>query len=178
MAEFATLARPYAEAVLGLAKASGDFTQWSDDLRLLTMIVKDSAIAVVIANPRIEKSVLTNLLLDICADKIGSEAQNLVKVLIDNNRLSIVPYIAQEYEMLKAQQQGYETVELTSAFPVTEPQEQELSATLQKRLGKTVNISVKTDESLMGGWLVRVGDQVIDASIKGRLQQLATELRR
>jgi len=179
MAEFATLARPYAEAVFEIAKEEKDFDSWAENLDFLTHVIKDPLVAQVIKNPKVSKESLRNILLDICREKISSEiAMNLVKMLIDNNRLSIIPHLAEQYEQLKAEHLGYATVDLISTYQVKAHQRQTIESILKKRLGKAVDINTTIDRDLIGGWLIRIGDQVIDLSIKGRLQQLATELRR
>lgn len=177
MAENATLARPYAEALFQLAKETNKLEVWSDNLTILTAIVEDSEMATVIANPRVEKSTLTSLLLEVCCnEQTGAESKNLIKLLVDNRRVPVVPQIAQQYEQLKAQHQGYLKVEIASSYPLNPEQQQEIETVLQKRLGKAVDINITVDQSLLGGWLIRAGDEVIDLSVKGRLERLTTEL--
>jgi F-type H+-transporting ATPase subunit delta len=178
MAEFATLARPYAEAVFDLAVEANNFDEWSDNLNFLATVIEDPTMAPVIANPQVNKNTLASLLLDVCKEQFSEAANNLLKILVDNNRLLAIPQLAVQYEQLKAQHQGYLNVEIASPYPINTEQQQELETALQKRLGKAVDISMTVDKSLLGGCLIRAGDKVIDASIKGRLQQLAAELRR
>jgi F-type H+-transporting ATPase subunit delta len=177
MAEFATLARPYAEAVFELAVETGNFDEWSNNLSFLSTVIEEPSMAKVIANPEIGKHTLTRILLDIGNDYFSTLGQNLVKMLIDNHRLPVTPQIALQYERLKAQHQGYLQVEIASAYPVEPEQQQEIETILQKRLGKAIDITTYIDKSLLGGWLIRTGDDVIDLSIKGHLQRLAFELR-
>jgi F-type H+-transporting ATPase subunit delta len=178
MAEYATLARPYAEAIFELAKDTGTLDVWSDNLAYLTTIVTEPTMVAIIANPRVEKATLTKLMLDIGGDlNTSQELQNLIRLLIDNRRLSAVPRIAEQYEQLKAQHQGYLKVEITSSYPVSPDQQQHIETVLQKRLGKAVDINITIDQSLLGGWLIRAGDEVIDLTLKGRLDRLATGLR-
>jgi F-type H+-transporting ATPase subunit delta len=178
MAELATLARPYAQAVFDLAVAADNFEEWSNNLNFLTTVVKEPAMAAVIANPQIAKTTLTGILLDICKGSLSDAGHNLVKIMVANNRLLAIPAMTFQYEQLKAQHQGYLKVNIALPYPISPPQQQQLETVLQKRLGKSVDINITEDESLMGGCLIRAGDEVIDVSIKGRLQQLATELRR
>jgi len=179
MAEFATLARPYAEAVFEIAKEDNSFDIWSENLDFLTMIIKDPMMAKITINPRVSKVDLSIILLDICVEKISTNVgKNLIKMLVDNNRLSIVPQLAEQYERLKAGHLGYVKVDVISTYVVKVQQREKIEAVLKERLGKAVNINTTIDRDLIGGWLIRIGDQVIDLSIKGRLQQLATELHR
>jgi F-type H+-transporting ATPase subunit delta len=174
MAELATLARPYSEAVFQLAKSTDDFDEWSESLKFLVQVVSDAAMTEVVSNPRVDHSALKRILLDVGEGHFSDLGKNLVKMLVDNNRLSAIPQIAIQYEQLKAQYQGYVKVEIVSTYAVKPPQQQEIEAILRRRLGRAVNVSTTIDRSLMGGWLIRVGDQAIDLSIKGRLRQLAS----
>jgi len=178
MAEFATLARPYANAVFDLAVEADNFDDWSNDLNFLTTVIEDPIIDKVIVNPQVDKDTLTRLLFDICDDNLEREGKNFFKILLDNNRLQAIPQIAFQYEQLKAQHQGYLNVEIFTPYPVEPQQQQEIETALKRRLGKTVDVNMALDKSLLGGCLIRAGDDVIDVSMKGHLQRLATELRR
>jgi F-type H+-transporting ATPase subunit delta len=173
MAELATLARPYAEAVFDTARESEDFALWSETLSFLTSVLENPMVNAVIAHPRIDKNTVRRILLDICESQMTDIGVNLVKVLMDNDKLSIIPHIAFQYERLRSEYQGYVEVEIASAYPVTPVQQQQAEAALQRRLGKGIVIKITIDNTLIGGWLIRIGDQVIDLSIRGRLQQLA-----
>lgn len=177
MTEFATLARPYAQAAFELAVEAGNFDEWSNNLNFLATVVKDPTMADVIANPEVGKKTLIRLLHDIGDGHLDEPGKNLVKLLVDNHRLPVMPQIAFQYEKLKAQHQGHVQVEITSAFPVESQQQQEIESILKKRLGKAVDITTRLDKTLLGGWLIRAGDDVIDLSIKGHIQRLAFELR-
>jgi len=177
MAELATLARPYAEAVFDLAKESGDLDVWSKTLAFLSTVIDDSTMAAVIANPRVTKEQLVNILLDVGSEALDDQAKNLVKMLVDNNRVAIVPALAVLFEQLRAEAQGRVQVEVSSAYALSDSQQQELGTVLEKRLGKAVDISVKIDDSLTGGFIVHADNKVIDVSLRGRLEQVAAELR-
>lgn len=176
MSESQTLARPYAEAVLDLAKSANSFDEWSKDLEFLSKVAQDKSIVELVSNPSLGKTTLSDILLDICGDKISQEGKNLLRLLIDNQRLMVLPELAVQYEKLRAQHQQYVNVEITSAFFVVEEQKQEIESTLKQRLGKAVNITTRVDTDLIGGWVIRAGDEVIDISLQGRLAQLAAEL--
>lgn len=178
MAELATLARPYAEAVFKLAKQTENgFAHWSDALGLLNAVMQDSEVAAICANPRIEKDAQTALILDICAEQLSQEAVNLVKVLAENGKLRMLPEVARQFEALKAEHEGYISVDLISTYAVKAQQKQQVAQALKERFGKDVEIEASIDRSLLGGWIIRAGDQVLDLSIRGRLQQLAADLR-
>jgi len=176
MAELATLARPYADAVFELARDAGTLDQWSEDLTFLTAVTKAPEMAELIKNPKVEKATLSQITLDISGSHISEAAKNLVKLLIDNGKLAVTQQLAAQYEVLKAEHQARVNVEITSAYPVEDTQREQIEVSLQKRFGKSVSITVTEDKELIGGWLIRTGDQVIDLSVKGRLQTIAAEL--
>lgn len=177
MTELSTLARPYAEALFDLAKETQAFETWSQSLAFLTALVQEPHMERIIANPRIDKATLTRLLLDICEEHTTPEVNNLIKLLVENHRLPVIPHIATQFEELKTQHQGQVKVQIISSYPVNAQQQKEVETVLEKRLGKAVDINIILDETLVGGWIIRAGDEVVDLSIKGRLEQLATELR-
>lgn len=176
MSELATLARPYAEAIAALAKQDDSFDKWSEDLANLVAIISDSDMKAIIYNPRIAKDTLKKLMLDVC-ETVSDATKNLIKVLVDNQRLEVIPQIVEQYETLKSEYKGYAKVEIISAYEVSPEQQQAVINSMSSRLGKAVTITVSHDASLMGGWLLRVGDEVTDLSVRGRLQKLSAELR-
>lgn len=178
MAEFATLARPYAKAVFDLAVETDKLDDWSNRLKFLTAVVKDSTMATVIANPKVDQDTLTSLLLDVCDEHLDNEGINLLKILLDNNRLQAIPSLTFQYKELKARHQGYLNVEIVSPYPVEPVQQEEIETALRKRLNKNVDVNITLKKSLIGGCLIRAGNEVIDVSMKGHLQRLAAELRR
>ncbi len=176
MSELATLARPYAAAVFKRAKETQATSQWSQSLAFLSAVMKNEDISALVDNPRVNKQRLSALMLDICQGQVNEENENLLKLLIDNNRLSLLPFITSLFEAFKADDEGYEEVEVLSAYSLSKEAKQDLTATLEKTLGKKIHMNVTVDKSLIGGVLVRAGDRVIDGSIRGRLQQLAKRL--
>jgi F-type H+-transporting ATPase subunit delta len=146
-------------------------------LKFLQTIIEDPLMTTIIANPQIDKGTITRLCLDLGESTLNEAGKNLVNLLVDNRRLRAISSLVLQYEELKAQHQGYLEIEIATPYEVTPSQQQQLESILQRRLGKAIRVNVTLDQSLLGGWLIRTGDQVIDASIKGRLQRLATELR-
>jgi len=176
MSELATLARPYAAAVFKRAKETNASKDWSKKLAFLTAVLGDDSISRVIDDPKVSKSSLQTLLLDICEGQLDLEGQNFLKLLIENNRLSLVPAITELFETYKAEDEGSIEIDVTTAFEFTDEAKKKFSATLKKVFGKKVSMKVTVDSALIGGVLVRAGDQVIDASVRGQLQQLAQRL--
>lgn len=176
MSELSTLARPYAEAVFKRALETKAVSEWSDMLAFLALVMQDDEMAAVIANPKVTQEQLTQLLLDICQDQLQKEGVNFLKLLVQNDRLLLAPQISELYESHKAEHEGYVDVEVVSAYALTKEEQNKFATTLKKQLGKKVHITTSIDKNLIGGFIAKAGDMVIDGSIKGQLQQLAKKL--
>ncbi|MEE9356002.1 MAG: F0F1 ATP synthase subunit delta [Methylococcaceae bacterium] len=173
MLELRTLARPYAEAVFKRSKETSSAAEWSEMLRFLASLVKNEQLLSIIENPRISNEKLQSLLIDICAEHISKEGENFIRLLLQNNRLKLIPYVQTLFEEFRADDEGYLEVTVQSAFSLDAQQVKKLSTKLKNVLEKEVRLNVEIDKSLIGGILVRAGDRVIDGSVKGQLQQLA-----
>ena len=171
-----TIARPYAEAVFARAVETDKLDLWSDILDLLATASKDPALSGLIASPKLDKAQMTELMLDIGGARLSDEGQNLVRMLVANGRLSTLPEIASHFEVRKAEHQGLLEVQVKSAFPMQPAQEQQLAEALKRKLGREIRITSEEDPGLIGGFRLRAGDMVIDASVSGQLSQLANEL--
>jgi F-type H+-transporting ATPase subunit delta len=176
MSELLTLARPYAEAVFKRALEKKSVSEWSDTLEFLSVVMQDKEMTTVISNPKVSQEQLTQLLLDICQDQLKKEGINLLKLLIQNERLILAPQIYELYEAYKAEHEGYVDVEVISAYALTKEEQKKFATTLGKKLDKTVHITTSVDKTLIGGYIAKAGDKVIDGSVKGQLQQLANKL--
>ncbi|MBI3561094.1 MAG: F0F1 ATP synthase subunit delta [Gammaproteobacteria bacterium] len=176
MAEKSTIARPYAQAVFELAKASGDYTPWTRLLQRAARVVVDPALSKYIDNPLVSKDTLAALLLEVLAEQLIPQGKSFLQVLVENKRLAVVPEIAVIFEQLRADAERRIDAEVISAFPLSPAQQQVISAGLKKRLGREVNLVAKVDAALIGGAVVRAGDMVIDGSVTGQLEKLAYAL--
>lgn len=177
MAEAVTIARPYAVAVYRLAQEKKALAQWSETLSLLNAVVTDPQMQAVIDDPKFGAADVERLVLAICGDKLDAAGANLVKLLVEYDRLALIPEITAIYEELKAQEEGTLEAEITAATELTKAQVKALVEQLQKKFGKQVEASVKVDPEIIGGIKIVVGDTVIDASVRGRLQELAYTLK-
>ncbi len=175
-ADAITIARPYAEAVVARAEESDSLDSWSQMLGFLKLVVADPAVAPVVSNPLVDRKALSDLLLEIGGEHLNDEGGNLVRLLVQNNRLALVPEIDTLFEALKAEKQRTLNVHVTSAFALKPEQEKSIAAALKAKLGRDVTISSEKNPDLIGGVHIRAGDLVIDGSVRGRLQQLANEL--
>ncbi|MFQ5470839.1 MAG: F0F1 ATP synthase subunit delta [Gammaproteobacteria bacterium] len=176
MAEKSTIARPYAQAVFDLANKQGDLAGWSDMLQLLTLVAQDENMNGLIGNPRVGKDRLTDLFIDVCGDKLNDSGKNFIKVLSQNDRMELIPEITAIYEVYRAEAEKVIQAEIISAFEVSEEQKQSIAAALTKRLGREVSVECTVDKSLVGGAVIRAGDIVIDGSVTGQLEKLASVL--
>jgi F-type H+-transporting ATPase subunit delta len=177
MAEIITVARPYAEAVFRLAKEGNTLPQWSDVLSYLAAVVEHAEVRNVVANPKFTAQQVKGLINDILAERATAEVQNFIGVLVENARLSLLPYIAARFEELKAQHESVLDVQIASAFAVDAAQLAEITTQLEARYSKKINASVLVNAELIGGVKITVGDEVIDASVRGKLQAMAASLK-
>lgn len=173
MIENATIARPYATAAFALAQEQNELGPWSEALQFLAAVVTDPDMRRIISDPRIATVRLSELVLAIGSERYSGLVRNFVKLLADNGRLPLAPEIARLYEALRAEAQRSVDVEVTSAFALKAEETDKITGVVAQRLGKTVNLSTRVDRQLIGGAVVRVGDLVIDASLRGRLNQLS-----
>lgn len=176
MSEIATLARPYASAVFKRAKETAKTRQWSESLAFMSAVTTSAEIIKVVSNPKVNREKLADLILDIAKDQTDEEAVNFLKTLLQNNRLSLLPYIYQQFESLKTEDEGYLDVEVVSAYALTKEAKHKFCASLEKKFNKKIHMNVTVDRALIGGVLVRTGDRVIDGSVRGQLQQLQKAL--
>ena len=171
-----TIARPYAEAIFARAVETDKLDLWSDILDLLATAAQDPALSELIASPKLDSAQMTDLMLDIGGARLSDESQNLVRVLVENGRLSVLPEIASLFEVRKAEHQGSLDVQVKSAFALQPAQIQQIADALKRKLGREINITNEEDPDLIGGFHVRAGDMVIDGSVSGQLSQLANKL--
>lgn len=174
--EATTIARPYAEAVFAIAKEDGALDQWSELLDFVASLMQDSTMQRLVNDPGQVKSRVAELIIGIGGGKLTSEEQNLVRLLSENERLEVVSEIAQRYESLKNREMGVLDVDVTTAFPLDEAQQQSIAAVLKNKLGCDIRITSSEEPALIGGVVIRAGDLVIDSSVQGQLNKLANEL--
>ena len=176
MAERATIARPYAKAAFEYARDAKALAQWSQGLKAAAEIVADPRVAALTKSPQWSAADLVSLITDVAGDKLDAGMQNFVRVLAENRRLLLLPEIAAHYEKLRSAIENTIDVEVISAVPLDAAQAEKLERALSTRLKRRVRMQNAVDSTLLGGAVVRAGDLVIDGSLKGRLQRLATEL--
>jgi F-type H+-transporting ATPase subunit delta len=177
MAEAVTIARPYAVAVFRLAREKNALAKWSEMLGFASAVAADVQMLAFIEDPKLASADIERMFLSVCDGKLDETGQNLIKLLVEYGRLALLPEIASTYEELKAQDEGTLDAEITSAVKLDDVQVKTLVGQLQIKFGKKVEASMKVDPEIIGGIKIVVGDTVIDASVRGRLQELAYTLK-
>jgi F-type H+-transporting ATPase subunit delta len=173
MAEKRTVARPYARAVFEIARDENALAAWSAFLERGSVAAADKRVQALIGNPAVTREALAELFIGLCGDAAGAHGANFLRLLAANGRVSWLPEIAVEYELLRAEAENIVDVQLTSAVELDAAQRDNFAASLRKRLGRDVRLHCETDAKLLGGAIIRAGDLVIDGSLVGRLERLA-----
>jgi F-type H+-transporting ATPase subunit delta len=176
MAERTTTARPYAKAIFALARQSNRLVETSTGLLRAAETVLDPRVHDLLGSPHVTAAQLAELVNGIAGDALDENGRNFVTLLAQNRRLGFLPEIAALFEQMKAEVENAVEVEVTSATALSPDQESRYAAALQKKLGRSVRLHTRLDPSLLGGAVLKAGDLVIDGSIKGRIERLATEL--
>lgn len=176
MAESLTIARPYAEAAFKLAQELGQLPSWSDALSRLATVAGTDVARDLIGNPGLSDDRLAGLLAD-AAGELTPEQRNFVQVLASNERFAVMSEIASQFESLRHAHEGVLEAQVASAYPLTNEQRSEIVAALEERLGRKVQATVVVEPELIGGVSIRIGDEVMDASVRGKLAKLAGALK-
>jgi F-type H+-transporting ATPase subunit delta len=176
MAEISTIARPYAVAAFKLAKEQKALAKWSEMLILATAVGADAKFSAYIEDPKVNSNDLQDAFLKVCGDKLNKHGKNFIKVLVEYDRLSVLPAISSAFEELKAQDEGTLDAQIISAVKLNAAETKELVKKLEAKFGKKVAATVSVDSEIIGGIKIIVGDTVIDASVKAQLQNLAYSL--
>ena len=176
MQEKLTIARPYASAAYAHAKDSQQVAQWSAMLSGLATVVQHEDMQPLIGHPKVPSAELFELIKSALGSTLDGKRENFVQVLLDADRIQLAPEVAELFEREKTKSEGVVDVTVVSAFPIEPEQQTKISDAIRARTGKDCEIRSEHDESLIGGAVVRVGDSVIDLSLKGRLQALNQRL--
>ncbi len=176
MADSSTASRPYAIAAFEQATEENQIAQWSDMLALLEQVVGDATMKGAISSPRVDREQLAALIIDVCGEVMNDTRKNFVRLLAEYGRLDGVPDIRAHFERRRADLEGRSQVLVRSAYELGEEQREVIKQAMAKRLGREVDLAVEVDDALIGGLVIRAGDSVIDATLRGRLTQLRQTL--
>ncbi|MCF8185626.1 MAG: F0F1 ATP synthase subunit delta [Sulfuritalea sp.] len=176
MAEISTIARPYAVAAYKLGREQKALAKWSEMLAFVSAVASDVQMQAYINDPKVISGELEATFLKVCGDKLNVQGQNLIKVLVEYGRMSILPAITVAFEELKALDEGTLDAQIVAAAKPSAAEVKNLIQRLEAKFGKKIDANVSVDSELIGGIKIIVGDTVIDASVKGQLQNLAYTL--
>ena len=176
MSDLTTAARPYARAVFEMAESAGSLGEWSELLGFMGSVAGNEKVSALLAMPKMAKQAGANAFVQLCDGKLNEQAKNLVNMLAENDRLSLLPEMSAIYEVFKDKAEGSVEALVISAKALTEVEEKSISEALKKRLGRNVKIKVSVDETLLGGAIIQAGDLVIDGTLKGRLGKLTSAM--
>ena len=177
MIEPTTLARPYARAAFQFAVDNGTVDSWHQALFTVAAVVAEPSVAKVLDDPATTASERANTVASVLGDDTPAGVAQFVSVMAENHRLALAGEVAALFAELRSALDAAANVTVTSAFDVADETIEQLAASLTTKLGKTVEMTVETDSSLLGGAIIRAGDMVIDGSVRGRLHKLATALK-
>ncbi len=171
-----TLSRPYARAAFQAAQESSSLSDWSECLTLAARVAAAEEMRELVDNPRIGRERLIDLFREIGGERFDERFLNFLKAVGHHNRFELLPEIAAQFEFLRREAEKRVHVRVTSAYPLESAEQKSLAERLKKRFGRDVDLDVEVDESLIGGVVIRTGDEVIDGSVRGRLEQLGKQL--
>jgi F-type H+-transporting ATPase subunit delta len=174
MAELATIARPYAEALFQSSRA--DLKGTSGWLDALAAVAGNAQLLEFAANPKVGDQQVFEVIVGAVPVTLPETGRNVLRLLIENGRLQALPEIARQFRELVNAQAGAADALVQSAFPLAAAQLGELAPVLEKRFGRKLNLTVQEDPALIGGVRVVVGDEVLDTSVKARLEQMKAAL--
>ncbi|MFO1204609.1 MAG: F0F1 ATP synthase subunit delta [Burkholderiales bacterium] len=176
MAELTTIARPYAEAVFELARQESQLGPWSEALKFAAAVAGDGSMKAMLSSPRVTHEQKLSLLLSTAGSNMSETGKNLLRLLLKNGRAELLPEISKLYDELKERDEGVVEADVASAFPLTDDQLKALTARLEGRFKSKVVARATVDSALIGGAVIRVGDEVLDGSVRGKLDALAAAL--
>ncbi|WP_019139940.1 F0F1 ATP synthase subunit delta [Noviherbaspirillum massiliense] len=175
MAELATIARPYAEALFRVAQ-SGNLAAWSDLVSEMAQVAALPEVQNFANNPKLSDQQISDTFLSLLKSKVTPEAKNFVAMLVQNGRLALLPEIGAQFHALKNAEEGAADAIVTSAFELSDAQLKDLVAVLEKKFGCKLKPTVTVDKALIGGVRVVVGDEVLDTSVRAKLQRMHAAL--
>ena len=175
MAEIATIARPYAEALFQVAKGQ-NLAAWGAQLDALAQVAQDADLRQFADHPKAQPAQVVALMTAAAKQTLAGGVQNLLQTVVENGRLAALPEIVAQYHVLANAASGVSDAQIYSAFEISDAQLAELKATLEKRFGRKLDAHVQLEPGLIGGVRVVVGDEVLDTSVKARLERMKVAL--
>ena len=172
MAERTTVARPYADAAFQLAREQNALSRWSEMVGLADAIAADPRMASALTSPKLDAGAKTSLMLSIAGDRLTEDMRSFIRVLIDADRIELLPEIRMLFEAQRDEAEGVAKATIETALPLSDAQLAEITASLAKRFGKRIEATTSINPALIGGARIAVGDTVIDGSVRGKLEAM------
>ena len=169
-------ARRYAQALFLIAEEKGDQDQWLADLELLASSSRNSDFIAFMDSPKIENVKKIEVIKEAFSKAVSEMALNFVSLLATRNSVVSLPDIADAFQELVDSEKGVERAEIVSAIKLTDEQERDIVDKLAQMVGKDLSVITYVDESILGGYLARVGDRLVDGSVKTQLENMRREL--
>lgn len=178
MAENSTVARPYAEALYAAAKVSAhNLLEVTENVHWLAKLLEMPDVRQALSDPRFDDQQRCDLVRDaLKGATLDAHLTNLIELLVANDRLLLMPQIAEQFQKLKDQGDGVALAEITSAFPLSDKQVSELLQVLEPKFNLKLKPHVTVDNALIGGVRVVVGDYVLDTSVQAQLSRMRDAL--
>ena len=174
--EFASVARPYAQALLMVIKDQAQANVWDEALLQMHAIAQSPDLQTLLNHPKVSKAQLYDIFSSLMRTDVPAVLQNLLQLLLEKKRLQILPQIIEQFIELRDEYQGVAKAQVFSAFELSEQQLSELAQRLEKKLGRRLKLFVQLDPSLIGGTKIIVGDQVLDTSVRAQLESMEQAL--
>jgi F-type H+-transporting ATPase subunit delta len=176
MSGAATLARPYARAAFQVARGQGDFAGWSQRLNFSARIALDPRAAALVGHPRLSRAAQVKLFMPEGEPQLGAPYGNFLALLAEQGRLSLLPEVLAQFEQLRADAERTLKVRVRTAVALDDGQVARLKDALKARFKREIAIEQQVDAALVGGAVIDAGDEVIDASLRGKLKRMETAL--
>jgi F-type H+-transporting ATPase subunit delta len=170
------VARRYAAALFSLASGEKAVDKRADDLARAVETLGSREVVDALDNPRLDVADRVRLALDLL-DGVGEQVRNMVRLLVERKRIASLPGILEQYRVLADRAAGVVHADVTTAIPADKALVTQITRALRERFGATVSVQVHTDPAIIGGLVIRVGDRLIDNSVRTHLQQLQASLR-
>lgn len=175
MSELTTVARPYAKAAFDFAVEQNAVDSWLEMLVFTAEVAQNETMTAYLSGAAsVEQA--KELFINVCGEQLNEQGQNLVKVMAENERLLVLPQVVELFSQFKAEYDKEITADVTSAVELTAEQQTNISAALEKRLARKVKLNCVVDAAVVSGLVIKAGDMVIDGSVRGKLDRLATTM--
>lgn len=175
MSEMVTIARPYAKAAFDLAVEKGDLDQWSQMLTFAAEVARNDTIKLLLEGNH-SSNELAEIFISVCGKQLNEFGQNLIKIMAESKRLSVLPEVALQFMVLRCEHEKWIDVDVISAVALDDAQQKAIASKLETRLERKVKLSCSVDETLVAGVVIRAGDLIIDNSLSGRIHRLSESL--